>query len=314
MGPRLHGYDKVRVGAAKVTRTVQRRGQKPKRPPARKAVKPVPPPPRLVAVPVAPRRFYTRVAAGFAVLLLAAAGVTVTLMGLPERWWAQTAVAAAQAGFEVRHVEVSGVRNMPRLPVYTATLAGATNSMLLVDLHGVRARLLQLPWVADASVGRRLPDTLVVEVVERAPVALWQYRQRLVAIDKTGQPLTGEQLERFGQLPLVVGRQANLHAHALVALLADHPSLAAQVYAAQLIGQRRWDLRFKSGETLALPEGDAPAARALAQFATLDRASGLLAKGFTRFDMRIGGKMTVRGDGVREVLANAPKPAKPLEI
>lgn len=295
-----------------MTRTVQRRGAK--RPPARKAVKAAAPPPRIVTLPIAPRRLYTRVASALAVLLVVAGAVTATLLGYPQRWWQNTAIATADAGFEVRHVEIQGIRHMPRLPVYTAALAGGTNAMLLVDLEDVRGRLQALPWVAEASVARRLPDTLVVEVVERRPIALWQYRQRLVAIDASGKVLDHERLERFGTLPLVVGRGANLQAQALVRHLSDQPALARKMTAALLVGGRRWDIRFDTGETLALPEGDRAARLALTQFATLDRASGLLAKGFTRFDMRAGGKMTVRGPGVREALAKAPKMAEAIKI
>ena len=297
-----------------MTRTVQRRGAKPLKARVRRGRRAAAAQPRTVSLPVAPRRFYARVVGTFAALLLIGAGVTATLLHYPERWWLAATVATADAGFEVRHVEVSGIRNMPRLPVYTAALDGATNAMLRVDLQGVRARLLALPWVADASVGRRLPDTLIVHVVERQPIALWQYHRRLAAVDRTGRTLTAERLDRFGALPLVVGPAANLHAHALLERLANHPELAKQVAAAQLIGQRRWDLRFRTGETLALPEGDAATEAALKQFASLDRASGLLAHGFTRFDMRSAGKMTVRGPGVRDGLAAAPKPAKAIDI
>src|SRR3546814_15048721 len=60
------------------------------------------------------------------------------------------------------------------------------------------------------------------------------------------------------------------------------------------IGGRRWDIRFRSGETLALPEGDAAAIRALKLFAKLDGAQGLLKRGFVRFDMRLPDKLVIR--------------------
>ena len=60
------------------------------------------------------------------------------------------------------------------------------------------------------------------------------------------------------------------------------------------VGERRWDLSFQSGETVALPEGDAAAATALTRFAKMDKSAGLLGRGILRFDLRIPGKMTVR--------------------
>jgi cell division protein FtsQ len=165
--------------------------------------------------------------------------------------------------------------------------------MLLVDLDAARARLKALPWVADASVSRRLPDTLIVDVVERRPVALWQFHHRLSAIDRAGVPLTADRLERFATLPLVVGPEANRHVDELLTLLGGTPRLAAAVDAATFVGTRRWDLRFRSGETLALPEG-AAAKVALARFDAVDRKTGLLGHGYTRFDLRQPGQMTVR--------------------
>ncbi len=45
---------------------------------------------------------------------------------------------------------------------------------------------------------------------------------------------------------------------------------------------------------MALPEGEAAAAKALQRFARMDRSTGLLGRGFKRFDLRIPGKMIVR--------------------
>lgn len=246
----------------------------------------------MVRVPLAPRRFRRHAAVAVAVLILIAVVGAVIVSGLPGRTWQQTARAASRAGFEVRHVEVHGVATGPRLAVIAAALEGPTNSMLLVDLNAARARLKALPWVAEASVSRRLPDTMIVDVVERRPVALWQFRRRLVAVDATGVPLTADHLDRFAALPLVVGAEANRHVGDLLALLATTPRIAAVVDAATFVGTRRWDLRFKSGETLALPEG--AAAAALSRFEALDRKTGLLGHGYTHFDLRQPGQITVR--------------------
>ena len=79
--------------------------------------------------------------------------------------------------------------------------------------------------------------------------------------------------------------------------------------AAVFVGGRRWDLRFKSGETLALPDQPGQARAALATFAKLDGQGPerLLGGRFTRFDLRLPGRMIVAGPAVAETLAEAEK-------
>ena len=241
-------------------------------------------------------------------VLLAIAVLVMIAVGVPQRLWAGFVVWTAAQGWEVRHVELTGAREQERLAIYAAVLNGPTNAMLATDLDEVRDRLRALPWLADASVQRRLPDTLVIEVKERKPVALWQYRQRLAAIDISGRVLTRERLERWNELPILVGAGANNRVHDALELIAATP-LGRDVNAAVFVGGRRWDLRFNSGETLALPDQPGQARAALASFAKLDGQGPdrLLGGRFTRFDMRLPGRMIVAGPAVAETLAAAEK-------
>jgi cell division protein FtsQ len=80
------------------------------------------------------------------------------------------------------------------------------------------------------------------------------------------------------------------------------------------IGGRRWDIRFSTGEVLALPEGEDAARRALARFAQIDQQNQLLGHGFVRFDMRIPGKLIARisadpGGSVPSIAPATPPPA-----
>ncbi|MGE5722014.1 MAG: cell division protein FtsQ/DivIB, partial [Sphingomonadales bacterium] len=166
--------------------------------------------------------------------------------------------------------------------------------MPLVDLEGTRQRLLRFGWVRDARVSRRFPDTLVVDIVERTPAAIWQYNQQLTLIDRDGVVLERVPVQAMPDLPLVIGPAANRHAAELEHLLGAAPELKPVIEGATWIGDRRWDIRFHTGETLALPEGEGEAARALERFAEMDRKSQLLGRGLVRFDMRIPGKLIVR--------------------
>jgi len=164
----------------------------------------------------------------------------------------------------------------------------------LVDVAAIRRRLLQFGWVKDARVSRRLPDTLVIDIVERQPAALWQDRQRLALIDSEGVVLDRVPVDKMPDLPLLIGPGANARARDLDGLMTEVPTLKPQLASATWIGGRRWDLAFQTGETVALPEGKRDARRALVKFAKVDRSAGLLGRGLVRFDLRVPGKMIVR--------------------
>ena len=164
----------------------------------------------------------------------------------------------------------------------------------LVDVARIRDRLLQFGWVKDARVSRRLPDTLVIDIVERRPAALWQDKQRLALIDAEGVVLDRVPVDQMPDLPLLIGPGANGQARLLNRLMTEVPTLKPQLASATWIGRRRWDLAFQTGETVALPEGEDASRKALVRFAKVDRSAGLLGRGLVRFDLRIPGKMIVR--------------------
>lgn len=214
--------------------------------------------------------------------------------GLPGMARQQAALIAARAGFEVDKVEVRGVERMDELPVYNIALGQVDRSMLSLDLPKVRADMLKLGWVKDARISRRLPDTLVVDIVERDPVAVWQHAGQLHLIDVAGVVLQPVSASAMPDLPLVVGPNANRQTAGLNRLMENAPALKPMLAGATWVGNRRWDLRFQSGETLSLPEGDKISAAALVNFARMDGVNRLLGRGIVKFDMRDPDRFVLR--------------------
>ena len=281
-----------------------RRGTGKARPHARKGGSRVNVPKRLVARLPVDQRGANRLAR-WTVGLFALATVAVAMIALqiPAKIGASLGEAMGEAGFRVKSVDVTGVQRMDSRPVFQIALDQKSMAMPLVDVATIRQKLLGYGWVKDARVSRRLPDTLVIDIVERQPAALWQDANKLSLIDSEGVVLDKVKVSDMPDLPLLVGPGANAHSGGLNALLADVPSLKPQLESANWIGGRRWDLVFQSGETVVLPEGDDEARQALAKFAKLDKSAGLLGRGIKRFDLRIPGKMIVRLPQVPETAA-----------
>lgn len=238
-------------------------------------------------------RFVSRAMIGM--VGVAGAGV-VLLSGLPGYVGTATANMVGRAGFEVKSIEIVGIDRMERLAVYAIVTDSKSMAMPLVDLEKIRGQLLQFGWIEDARVSRRLPDTLVVDIVERKPAAIWQHNQELSLIDAKGIVLEPVALDAMPDLPLLIGADANTKAEALTTLTEQAPALKPMLAAATWVGGRRWDLRFQSGETLALPEGEKEAGKALVRFARMDGVQRLLGRGYARFDMRDPTKFVARID------------------
>jgi cell division protein FtsQ len=95
-------------------------------------------------------------------------------------------------------------------------LAGA--GFMTVDLQGIRAAVMELPWVAEVAIQRRWPDQLVVAVTEQEAIARWGKDGLL---NRRGEVFRPQPLGDMSALPLlfgpdsvaaeVVGRYAELH-------------------------------------------------------------------------------------------------------
>ncbi len=237
----------------------------------------------------------------FLVLILAgaaaAAWAIASAAGLTALAGTQLAYAAADAGYEVERVEVRGVERMNELKVYERVLGQQDRAMPLVDLHALRASLMELSWVEDARVSRQLPDTIVVDIVEREPHAVLKRPDRLVLIDPSGhelEPVSPADAEGMLQIS---GPGAQAQVTALSELLDAAPALRPQVREAEWVGNRRWNLTFKTGQVLALPQGDEESAGALMSFARLDGVNRLLGGKVAAFDMRNPERIYMRVPG-----------------
>ncbi|MDE2563601.1 MAG: FtsQ-type POTRA domain-containing protein [Sphingomonadales bacterium] len=234
-------------------------------------------------------------------VILAVAAVLVWLVasyaGLPALAQQQFATVAGDAGFAVKRVEVRGVNRMNELKIYEKVLGQRDQAMPNVDVDALRNDLLGLSWVEDARVSRQLPDTLVVDIVERVPHAVLQKADKMVLIDQTGHELEAVAPAAARGMLVLSGMGAGQQVPGLDHLLDAAPALKPQVASAEWVGNRRWNLTFKSGQVLALPEGDAQSASALLAFARMDGVNRLLGGEVAYFDMRAPDRVYMRIPG-----------------
>jgi len=302
--------------SAKIARGSSTRGKTRSRPIARGPARKAPQPGMLDSLSL-PAETVRRVSGWIMLALLLALAVALAVaFRLPQMAGFTIGEQIGRAGFTVRRIESKGLNRMNPMTVYKVAEDQLDKPMPLVDLAGTRERLLRFGWVGDARVYRRFPDTLVVDVVERTPSAIWQHNQHLTLVDHDGTILEPVRLDAMPDLPLVIGPEANRHLTDLKQLMDSAPSLKPLVAGATWVGGRRWDIRFQTGEVLALPEGDTRAIEAFRKFADTDHKQPLLGGRFVHFDMRIPGKIYVRlhlEPGATVPAINDAAPPKPSD-
>ncbi len=234
--------------------------------------------------------------AAAAIVLILTASVALATGGRAGRLAAATVAHVHQTtgsmGFRLAAVHVKGATPMSTPDILKAAGLQKGTPVLGVDLDAIRQRVEAVGWIKQARVIRLLPDTLVIAVVERGQLAVWQSGGRSVVIDGSGRVIPEADARRFPSLPLIVGAGANEQAPQILPAVAQRPRLMARLEALVRVDGRRWDLRMKDGSLVQLPAMGEE--EALIQLEQLDQRTRILELGFERIDLRNPDMVAVR--------------------
>ena len=133
--------------------------------------------------------------------------------------WIATGIAGAWAAYVCGHfllssremalihpeqVQISGNHYVDRASVLEVFAADRDRSIVRIPLEERRKQLEALPWVAQATIRRALPNTLEVEISERTPVAFLRDQNSLGLVDVHGVILVNPLKDDF-HFPVVTG-------------------------------------------------------------------------------------------------------------
>jgi cell division protein FtsQ len=160
--------------------------------------------------------------------------------------------------FSVRQVLVSGGSAAPAAQIKLVTDRSLGRNIFATDLEALQQKLESQPWIRTASVKRRIPDALLIQIEERVPEVLVKMGSSLyladgegVLLDRFGPRyadydfpiLTG--LDRFGRETLK--RKIKIGADFVNFLYRTRPALADQVSEIGLEEDDSLEVRLNDG-------------------------------------------------------------------
>ena len=202
-------------------------------------------------------------------------------------------ILAQAIGAQVERIMVEGVTYTDRMELQDSLGLKKGDDLVAFNTKQARTRLESLPWVKVATVERRLPDTVKVDIYEYQPLARLMDAEgdQEWLITKNGDRIE-ESSDVFAALPKISGAGAADHAAQLFALMQDKPNFLAQLKEAVRIGERRWDIHFKSGVLVQLPAEKA--LNALQTLEELDQKRHVLTLTSGEIDLRLPDRITLR--------------------
>lgn len=196
-------------------------------------------------------------------------------------------------GLTLKEIRIEGIHYVNREVIMDALALSPDTHYAMLTLSGAElaGRLKSIEFIRHASVEKSFPDTIVIRVTERDPVAIWQHQGMLSLIDEEGVVLKERDVGAFWKLPMLVGQDAVFHAKTLLAFLTTQPKLFEQVAAMTHVSGRRWDIVMQNGTTIRLPEESPDTA--WATLASLENEQQLLEKQIKIIDLRLPEKVYI---------------------
>jgi cell division septal protein FtsQ len=173
-------------------------------------------------------------------------------------WFGLPSLVKSFGFFRLRRVEFHGIVHLtPDRLVPAIQLSDSAS--IFESLDGIEARLEQIPGVLHASVHRRIPGTLRVDIEEATPVALATTRSGgMTLVDASGGALPFDPTASAPDLPILT-RPDSLVAMLLARVREVDPGLFARVATAgriqkdvvlQVDSQRYWFRPNASAEAI----------------------------------------------------------------
>lgn len=154
--------------------------------------------------------------------------------------------------FPIREVRIEGDLVHLTEAAFREHLTDLTDAGLFsVDVHALRTRLMDEPWVRDISIRRVWPDTLTVRVTEQVAVARWNEG---AAVNAWGEAFDPPDADLDPGLPLLSGPEDSVaEVIAMVHTLdtALRP-IGLEADSVRLTAQREWWVGLADGRTLVL--------------------------------------------------------------
>ena len=198
--------------------------------------------------------------------------------------------------FEVKDIRINGTEktNPDELrQILTPNL----NNLISFDKDHAKSLLEQVGWVKRANIKKIYPNTLIINIIETDPFAIYYDNQNNYLIDIDGQIISSNpDIDVYKNLLIVRGEGAKTKLNEIIKEINIYfPDVRNQINELELIEKRRWNLFLSGNLLIKLPDTDVK--ESLNNLKKLFEDKQVLESNIIEVDLRIKGRAVIKVDG-----------------
>lgn len=110
--------------------------------------------------------------------------------------------------FKMGNPIVNGLNRIKREEILKITSIKTAMNILNLDIKGIRDNIASHPWVSNVSVRREFPDRLIIDIIERNPLAIINING-LFYVDNNGEIFKRVEINDNPDYPIITGINKN---------------------------------------------------------------------------------------------------------
>ena len=200
--------------------------------------------------------------------------------------------------FYINNIEIIG-RDRSSKKILSEVLRPYENkSLVSINLKNIQSEIEKIAWIKDVIVRKVYPETLSISIEEYSPSAVWKRGSEHYILDEYGFRIEKIKSNEFQNYFQIKGMGADKKLKNLLDKLHNYPDILNQIDHANFVSRRRWDLHYKNGARILLPENNIT--ESLSLLDSYIKKNKLIEKGHKKIDLRVEGKITtdrISGNG-----------------
>ena len=192
------------------------------------------------------------------------------------------------ADFTVKQCDIVGCKYGNYLNEKKKMHEFAGRNLLFIREKDVCSAFASNVWINSVKVYKKVPNKLVVQVVEKVPVVIWRNKSEIKLLDCNNNAIEHKNLQDFAHLPIFSGKIEEFRKIWLV--LEKYPAILERLLYIESVGDRRYNMCIAPNIIIKLPEKNIE--KALKAIYSCDY--GNIRKDISIIDCRVDDKIIVR--------------------